>query len=112
MVTSWLDRRERELLAYLIEENRLLRRQVGGRACGLPMTTYDFAVPGVVGGSPSASPDARRPSSAHHPRGGTRMLCRSQSFPGPRTRQAELFGNGVKGRRPRTVVELLAGEDN
>ena len=30
-VTSWLDRREREVLAYLIEENRLLRRQVGGR---------------------------------------------------------------------------------
>jgi transposase InsO family protein len=30
-VSSWLDRREREVLAYLIEENRLLRRQVGGR---------------------------------------------------------------------------------
>jgi len=28
-VTSW--QREREVLAYLIEENRLLRRQVGGR---------------------------------------------------------------------------------
>jgi len=30
-VTSWLDRREREVLAYLIEENRILRQQVGGR---------------------------------------------------------------------------------
>jgi transposase InsO family protein len=30
-VTSWLDHREREMLAYLIEENRVLRRQVGGR---------------------------------------------------------------------------------
>src|SRR5687767_16008497 len=30
-VTSWLDRREREVLAYLIEENRVLRRQLGGR---------------------------------------------------------------------------------
>ena len=30
-VTGWLDRREREALAYLIEENRLLRRQIGGR---------------------------------------------------------------------------------
>ena len=30
-VTSWLDRREREVLAYLIEENRVLRKQVGGR---------------------------------------------------------------------------------
>ena len=29
-VTSWLDRREREVLAYLIEENRILRRQLGG----------------------------------------------------------------------------------
>jgi putative transposase len=30
-VTSWLDCRERETLAYLIEENRVLRRQVEGR---------------------------------------------------------------------------------
>jgi HTH-like domain len=30
-ITGWLDRQEREVLAYLIEENRLLRRQVGGR---------------------------------------------------------------------------------
>ena len=30
-VTSWLDRQEREMLAYLIEENRVLRRQLGGR---------------------------------------------------------------------------------
>jgi putative transposase len=30
-VISWLDRRERETLAYLIEENRVLRRQLGGR---------------------------------------------------------------------------------
>jgi transposase InsO family protein len=30
-VTSWLDQREREVLAYLIEENRILRRQLGGR---------------------------------------------------------------------------------
>jgi hypothetical protein len=29
--TSWLDRREREAVAYLIEEIRLLRRQLGGR---------------------------------------------------------------------------------
>src|SRR5215467_2980615 len=31
VMTGWLDRREREVVAYLIEENRLLRRQVGGR---------------------------------------------------------------------------------
>jgi hypothetical protein len=30
-VTSWLDQREREVLAYLIEENRALWRQLGGR---------------------------------------------------------------------------------
>jgi putative transposase len=30
-VTSWLDRQEREMLAYLIKENRVLRRQLGGR---------------------------------------------------------------------------------
>jgi transposase InsO family protein len=30
-LTGWLDRREREVIAYLIEENRLLRRQLGPR---------------------------------------------------------------------------------
>lgn len=30
-LTGWLDRREREVVAYLIEENRLVRRQLGGR---------------------------------------------------------------------------------
>ena len=28
---GWLDRRERDAIAYLIEENRLLRRQLGSR---------------------------------------------------------------------------------
>jgi hypothetical protein len=31
VLTGWLERREREALAYLIEENRLLRQQLGGR---------------------------------------------------------------------------------
>ena len=31
VLTGWLDRREREAIAYLVEENRLLRRQFGGR---------------------------------------------------------------------------------
>jgi hypothetical protein len=31
VLTGWLDRREREPVAYLIEENRLLRRQLGTR---------------------------------------------------------------------------------
>jgi hypothetical protein len=35
VLTGWLDRREREVIAYLIEENRLLRRQLGGRRLGL-----------------------------------------------------------------------------
>jgi transposase InsO family protein len=30
-IGAWLDRKERKALAYLIEENRLLRRQLGGR---------------------------------------------------------------------------------
>ena len=30
-MTGWLDRQEREALAYLIEENRVLRQQLGGR---------------------------------------------------------------------------------
>jgi transposase InsO family protein len=31
VLTGWLDRRERDAIAYLIEGNRLLRRQLGGR---------------------------------------------------------------------------------
>ena len=31
VLTGWLNRREREAIAYLIEENRLLRRQLGTR---------------------------------------------------------------------------------
>src|SRR3989442_13153660 len=31
VLTGWLDRRERDAVAYLIEENRFLRRQLGGR---------------------------------------------------------------------------------
>jgi hypothetical protein len=31
MVTGWFGRRERELIFYLIEENRCLRRQLGTR---------------------------------------------------------------------------------
>ena len=31
VLTGWLDRREREAIAYLTKENRLLRRQLGGR---------------------------------------------------------------------------------
>jgi putative transposase len=31
VLSGWLERREREALTYLIEENRLLRRQLGGR---------------------------------------------------------------------------------
>ena len=31
VLTGWLERREREAVAYLIEENRLLRRQLGER---------------------------------------------------------------------------------
>jgi hypothetical protein len=31
VLTGWLERREREAIAYLIEENRLPKRQLGGR---------------------------------------------------------------------------------
>jgi transposase InsO family protein len=31
VITGWLDRRERDAIAYLVEENRLLHHQLGGR---------------------------------------------------------------------------------
>jgi hypothetical protein len=39
VLTGWLERRERDAIAYLIEENRLLRRQVG--ECRLRITDAD-----------------------------------------------------------------------
>ena len=54
-VTGWLDRREREAMAYLIEENRLLRRQLGGRR--LRLTDDDRRHQGLknslIGGAPT-----------------------------------------------------------
>ena len=41
VLTGWLDRREREAVAYLIEENRLLRRQLGTGGCVSPTTIAD-----------------------------------------------------------------------
>jgi hypothetical protein len=34
VLTGWLERREREATAYLIEENHLLRRQLGNDVSG------------------------------------------------------------------------------
>jgi hypothetical protein len=41
-LTGWLARREREIVVYLIEENRGLRRQRGGpaRARDVPRTVH------------------------------------------------------------------------
>jgi hypothetical protein len=39
VLTGWLDCREREAVAYLIEENRFLRRQLGTRRLRLTDTT-------------------------------------------------------------------------
>jgi transposase InsO family protein len=39
VLTGWLDRRERGAVAYLIEENRVMRRQLGGRR--LPLADDD-----------------------------------------------------------------------
>ena len=39
VVTGWLDRQERQAVAYLIEENRILRRHLGGTR--LKFTDHD-----------------------------------------------------------------------
>jgi hypothetical protein len=51
VLTGWLERREREAIAYLIEENRFLRRQLGGRRLRLTSRTdagWRFARTGSV----------------------------------------------------------------
>ena len=62
-VTGWLDRREREALAYLIEENRLLRRQLRAPAASHRRRSPDGWPRGRTGwaGTPCArSPRSRR----------------------------------------------------
>jgi hypothetical protein len=41
VLTGWLDRPEREAVPYLIDENRLLRRQLGTRRLHLTTTIAD-----------------------------------------------------------------------
>jgi len=60
-LTGWLDRREREAVAYLIEENRLLRRQVGSGDCVSPTMIADGSPRGRTGWA--ARPCARSPPS-------------------------------------------------
>src|SRR5213594_694397 len=57
VLIGWLDCQEREELAYLIEENRVLRAQLGGRR--LRLTDDDrrrLAVPGVSVGTAGLTP--------------------------------------------------------
>ena len=46
VLTGWLNGREREKVAYMIEENRLLRRQLG--KCRLRLTDDDRCARGDV----------------------------------------------------------------
>ncbi len=56
VLTGWLARREREAIAYVIEENLLLRRQLGTRRLRLADDDRRQAgrprVPGGPGGPP------------------------------------------------------------
>ena len=45
VLTGWLDRQEREVLRYLVEENRVLRQQLRGRR--LQLTDSDRRRPAV-----------------------------------------------------------------
>ena len=48
VLIGWLDCREREAVAYLIEENRLLRRQLGGRRLVSPTYARKSGPRGVL----------------------------------------------------------------
>jgi hypothetical protein len=41
VLTGWLDRQERQALAYLMDENRVLRRQLGQSGSSSLMPTGD-----------------------------------------------------------------------
>jgi hypothetical protein len=64
VLTGCLDRREREAVGYLIEENRLLRRQLGTRRLRLTddeswrSPARPYGPPGTPTPQPSANRDA------------------------------------------------------
>jgi hypothetical protein len=62
VLTGWLDRRERDAVAYLIEENRLLRRPLGGRRLHL---TDEPAAAAVCRLSQRAGPDTHAHAGAN-----------------------------------------------
>src|SRR5688572_4899200 len=62
VLTGWLDRKEREALAYLIEENRVLRRQLRGRRLRLTETTGDGLPCGRIGWDVTRYARSRRSS--------------------------------------------------
>ena len=65
-LVGWLDRRERDALAYLMEENRVLRRQLGGDAFASQTTTGANLRRGHSGWADV--PSARSPHSSHRTR--------------------------------------------
>jgi hypothetical protein len=65
VLTGWLEHCERQAIAYLIEENRLLRRQLGGGACVSPTTSGGDSPSGPSGRAVrccTRSPRSSRPT--------------------------------------------------
>jgi hypothetical protein len=80
VLIGWLDCREREAVAYLIEENRLLRRQLGGRRLRL-------------------TDDDRRRLAARAYRVGRAALRQIATIATPDTRHSSLIDRNVPRRR-------------
>src|SRR5262249_1085328 len=98
VLTGWLDRREREAVAYLIEENRLLRRQLGRRR--LALTDDD---------RPRLAARAYRLGRAGLPPCGTRSCWYLPATAyGPRVRRR----TGVRGPAPATRDSQHQGRDH
>jgi hypothetical protein len=130
VLTGWLDRREREAVAYLMEENRLLRRQLGSSR--LRLTDGDrrrLAARGASGGPCGAARDRHDRHARHLTALASAVNCaevdlsrRSESHrPAPRFERAWTFerlfelADDVAGARLKAVqtdVDVLKGGAN
>jgi hypothetical protein len=115
-LASWLELWERDALAYLLEENRVLRQQVGGRRLRLidrsPLigrsspTVTSTPTSGRDVGTPETLLGWRRqvPAKSTYAKQGTssRVCSRKEPLLDPRQIAAELGVSVFAGRRGRT----------
>jgi len=100
-MAGWIHSRQLEVIDFLREENRVLREQLGGGACGSPMTS---ATPGSQGQDRRSSP-ARRVRWSGHARHDPALVPRAD-----RSQVRRLGAPAVVGSTMRSTVSALIAQ--